>query len=82
MSQAEERPVIDAEGTRRLLAEVLGGDVRDDASFIAQGGDSFHAVLAVGRIEETWQVEVDFTDVLQSTPAELAALLAAAPRSA
>ncbi|WP_327351863.1 acyl carrier protein [Streptomyces sp. NBC_01304] len=75
-----ERPALDPENVLRIVAEVLGGEAVADASFVAQGGDSFHAVLVVARIEETWQIEADFTDVLQLTPAQLADALADAPR--
>ncbi|MEU2245157.1 MULTISPECIES: acyl carrier protein [Streptomyces] len=53
---------------RALINEVLGTDVPGDGSFIGHGGDSFHAVLIVAQIEERWGVEVDFLDVLDSTP--------------
>ncbi|MCH0538339.1 acyl carrier protein [Streptomyces sp. MUM 203J] len=53
---------------RALVSEALGADVPGDGSFLGHGGDSFHAVLVVSRIEERWGVEVDFLDVLESTP--------------
>ncbi|MFE6824931.1 acyl carrier protein [Streptomyces sp. NPDC057690] len=80
MKQLDAIPAIDAESIRLVFAEVLGGEISDDSSFLAQGGDSFHAVLVVERIEELWKIEADFTAVLQSTPAELAEALSAAPR--
>lgn len=80
MTQIEEIPRIDAESVRGIFADVLGSEIADDSTFLAQGGDSFHAVLVVERIEELWGIEADFTGVLRSTPAELAAALDAAPR--
>lgn len=61
---------------RAIISEALGADVPADGSFIAHGGDSFHAVLVVARIEELWGLEVDFLDVLRSTPDELAGRIA------
>ncbi|MER5889844.1 acyl carrier protein [Streptomyces sp. NPDC001941] len=58
---------------RALFTELLGADVPGDGSFIGHGGDSFHAVVVVSRIEERWGVEVDFLDVLDSTPDTLTA---------
>jgi acyl carrier protein len=55
-----------------LMAEVLGNPVPADGSFIGYGGDSFLAVVLMGRIEEEWGVEVDFVEVLESTPESLA----------
>ena len=66
---------------RSVVADVLGTDVPGDGSFVAHGGDSFHAVLIVARIEEIWGVEVDFLDVLQSTPDRLVELVAEALQS-
>ncbi|MCX4972728.1 MULTISPECIES: phosphopantetheine-binding protein [unclassified Streptomyces] len=80
MTQIDEVSRIDAESVRRIFADVLGVEIREDSSFLAQGGDSFHAVLVVARIEDDWGLEADFTDVLQSTPGELARALATAPR--
>ncbi|MDQ0582410.1 acyl carrier protein [Streptomyces cacaoi] len=80
MKQLDAIPAIDAESIRLVFADVLGGEISDDSSFLAQGGDSFHAVLVVERIEELWEIEADFTAVLQSTPAELAEALRAARR--
>ncbi|MEU6510072.1 phosphopantetheine-binding protein [Streptomyces sp. NPDC046942] len=81
MNRLDVTSEIDAESVRLLLADVLGTEIADDSTFLAQGGDSFHAVLVVERVEELWGIEADFTAVLQSTPAELAAVLGAAPRS-
>lgn len=78
--QLDADPAIDTESVRRVFADVLGGEIVDDSSFLAQGGDSFHAVLVVERIEELWKIEAEFTAVLQSTPAELAAELSASRR--
>ncbi len=76
MTQFDGMPRLGTENVVRILAGVLGSEVRADASFVAQGGDSYHAVLAIAQIEESWGIEADFTDVLQLTPAELAAVLA------
>ncbi|MFD4789038.1 acyl carrier protein [Streptomyces sp. NPDC058459] len=64
---------VDVADIRALVADVLDTDVPGDGSFIGHGGDSFHAVVIVARIEERWGVEVDFLDVLDSTPDSLAA---------
>ncbi|WBO64883.1 phosphopantetheine-binding protein [Streptomyces camelliae] len=80
MNRLDVTSEIDAESVRLLLADILGTEIADDSTFLAQGGDSFHAVLVVERVEELWGIEADFTAVLQSTPAELAAVLGAAPR--
>ncbi|MFI2202810.1 acyl carrier protein [Streptomyces sp. NPDC020192] len=80
MNRLDVTSEIGTESIRLLLADILDTEIADDSSFLAQGGDSFHAVLVVERIEELWGIEVDFTAVLQSTPAELAAALGAAPR--
>ncbi len=63
---------VDVAEIRALVNEVLGTDVPGDGSFIGHGGDSFHAVVIVARIEERWGVEVDFLAVLDSTPDTLA----------
>jgi acyl carrier protein len=55
-----------------LVAEVLGTDIPAHGSFIGHGGDSFQAVVLIGLIEDTWGVEVDFPEVLASTPESLA----------
>jgi acyl carrier protein len=68
----------DLVAVQALLADVLGVDVPEGGSFIGHGGDSFHAVLVVARIEEEWGVEVDFIDVLDSTPEALAELVGSA----
>jgi hypothetical protein len=81
MTQLDVTPGINTESVRILLSDILGTEIPDDSTFLAQGGDSFHAVLVVERVEELWGIEADFTAVLRSTPAELAAVLNAAPRS-
>lgn len=53
---------------RALVTDILGVEVPGEGSFIGHGGDSFHAVVIVSRIEEQWGVEVEFLDVLNSTP--------------
>ncbi|WP_225824763.1 phosphopantetheine-binding protein [Streptomyces naphthomycinicus] len=78
MNQLGITPEITTESVRQLFADVLGTEIRADLSFLAQGGDSFHAVLVVDHVEQLWGIEADFTAVLQSTPAELALLLGAA----
>ncbi|WP_078652688.1 phosphopantetheine-binding protein [Streptomyces sp. NRRL F-525] len=81
MNQLDVTHGIDTESVRVLLADILGAEILDDSTFLAQGGDSFQAVLVVERVEELWGIEADFTVVLRSTPVELAAALNAAPRS-
>ncbi|MFD4502453.1 phosphopantetheine-binding protein [Streptomyces sp. NPDC058457] len=80
MSHLDVTREITAESIRRLLAEILGTEIHDDLTFLAQGGDSFHAVLVVERVAEVWGIEADFTAVLRSTPVELAEVLGTAPR--
>lgn len=63
---------VDAAAVRAMVAEALGVDVPGDGSFIGHGGDSFHAVTLIARIEEEWGVELDFLAVLDSTPDSLA----------
>ena len=63
---------------QELMAEVLGSPVPADGSFIGHGGDSFLAVVLMGRIDERWGVEVDFLEVLESTPESLARAASAA----
>jgi acyl carrier protein len=55
-----------------LISNVVGVEVPLEGSFINYGGDSFQAVTIMTRIEEEWGVEVEFLDVLDSTPAGLA----------
>jgi acyl carrier protein len=55
-----------------LMSDVVGVEVPLEGSFIDHGGDSFQAVTIMTRIEEKWGVEVEFLDVLDSTPAALA----------
>ena len=81
MKQLDVTPEITTENVRLLFADILGIEILDDLTFLAQGGDSFHAVMVVDRIEQHWGIEADFTAVLQSTPVELAALLGAAARA-
>lgn len=54
------------------MTEVLGTPVPADGSFIGYGGESFQAVVLIGRIQEEWGAEVDFLQVLKSTPESLA----------
>ncbi|HTZ27276.1 MAG TPA: acyl carrier protein [Streptosporangiaceae bacterium] len=63
---------------QELMAEVLGNPVPADGSFIGYGGDSFLAVVLMGRIEEERGVELDFVEVLESTPESLARSVSAA----
>jgi hypothetical protein len=60
------------------MAEILGTPVPAEGSFIAHGGDSFLAVVLMGRIQEEWGVEADFLAVLESTPESLARSVSAA----
>jgi acyl carrier protein len=69
---------VDPGAVQALVAEALGEAVPEDGSFIGHGGDSFHAVVVVSRIEEEWGVEIDFLEVLDSTPASLADAVSAA----
>ncbi|MFF7980011.1 phosphopantetheine-binding protein [Streptomyces sp. NPDC007901] len=80
MTQLDASQGITKKSVRLLLADILGTEILDDLTFLAQGGDSYHAVLVVERVSELWGIEADFTTVLRSTPAELAAALSAAPR--
>jgi hypothetical protein len=49
-----------------LWREVLGGNVNPSISFIANGGDSFQAVLVSVRAFELWHVDLDYLDVLEA----------------
>jgi hypothetical protein len=65
------RPSFDTTAVvRRLWTEVLGEDADPDAAFLAAGGDSFRAVLLVGRLAECCDVDIDYLDVLEATSAE------------
>jgi len=49
-----------------LWREVLGEHADPSLSFIANGGDSFRAVLVSVRAFELWQVDLDYLDVLEA----------------
>ncbi|WP_175647507.1 phosphopantetheine-binding protein [Streptomyces cyaneochromogenes] len=80
MNRLDAAQEITTESVRLLLADILGTEIFDDLTFLSQGGDSYHAVLVVERVEELWGIEADFTAVLRSTPGELAEALGAATR--
>lgn len=62
---------VDVTAVQAMVAEVLRVPVPGDGSFVGHGGDSFLAVHLIARIEEEWGVELDFLDVLNSTPDSL-----------
>ncbi|MBB5953684.1 hypothetical protein FHS29_000254 [Saccharothrix tamanrassetensis] len=57
---------MDVDGLRELWQEVLGAEARFDASFLANGGDSFKATVFAVQVFENHAREVDYLDVLEA----------------
>ncbi|MCX5403584.1 phosphopantetheine-binding protein [Streptomyces sp. NBC_00335] len=66
-----------AEVAEGLWREILGPEANIGTGFLENGGDSFRAVLLVGRIYELTGREIDYLDVLQATEADAIARLIA-----
>lgn len=57
------------------LRAALGTEVQPDVPVRAQGASSFHAVLVASELEETHGIVLDYANLLEQTPTEIAGAL-------
>ncbi|MGI5479410.1 hypothetical protein [Streptomyces lavendofoliae] len=51
---------------RRLWFEILGGEAQTELGFLANGGDSFHAVLFASKLFDITGQEIDYLDIIDA----------------